>query len=186
MGFHTFDAAKAEKLDDAASRYRYVSAEELVWAAGPNGTDTFADLGSGTGFYTDDVAAHAGTVYGVDVQEAMHEHYREKGTPENVELVTAEVADLPFDDGDLDGAFSTMTFHEFASEDALAEIARAVASGGRVAVADWSAEGAGEAGPPLSERFSLADAAAQFETGGYVVDFVAERSETFLLVARAP
>jgi ubiquinone/menaquinone biosynthesis C-methylase UbiE len=185
MGFHTFDAAKAARLDDV-ERYRHLSAEELVWAVGSEDTDTLADLGSGTGFYTDDVAPHAGTVYGVDVQDAMHEHYREKGTPENVELVTAEVADLPFADAELDGAFSTMTFHEFASEEAIDEIARTVAAGGRVAVADWSAEGAGEAGPPLAERFSLADAEAQFETGGFTVEFAAERSETFLLVVRAP
>ncbi|WP_435115747.1 class I SAM-dependent methyltransferase [Halolamina sp. C58] len=186
MGFHTFDAAKAAKLDDPAARYRYVSAEELVWAVGATGTATLADLGSGTGFYTDDVAAHAETVYGVDVQEAMHDHYRENGVPENVELVTAEVAALPFDDGELDGAFSTMTFHEFADDDAITEIARTVAADGRVAVADWSADGAGEAGPPLAERFGLEEAQARFEAGGFEVEFGASRSETFLLVGRAP
>ena len=186
MGFHTFDASKAERLDDAASRYRYVSAEELLWAVGVDGSDTLADLGSGTGFYTDDVAAHAGTVYGVDVQAEMHEFYREKGTPENVELVTAEVADLPFDEGELDGAFSTMTFHEFADEDAIAEVARVVETGGLVAVADWSATGDGEAGPPVAERYSLEDAKAQFRAAGFDVQFGAGRSETFLLVVRAP
>ncbi|MFW5934831.1 MAG: class I SAM-dependent methyltransferase [Halolamina sp.] len=186
MGFHTFDAANAEKLDDAASRYRYVSAEELLWAVGADATDVLADLGSGTGFYTDDVAARAGTVYGVDVQTEMHEYYHGKGAPENVELVTAEVADLPFDDEELDGAFSTMTFHEFADEAAVEEVARVVEAGGRVAVADWSAAGDGEAGPPVSERFGLDDAKAQFRAAGFDVEFGANRSETFLLVVRAP
>lgn len=186
MGFHTFDAANAEKLDDAAARFRYVSAEELVWATDPTETDVLADLGSGTGFFTSKVAAHAGTVYGVDVQAAMHDHYRAKGTPENVELVTAEVADLPFDDGELDGAFSTMTYHEFASEAAIDEIGRVVASGGRVAIADWSAHGSGEAGPPVDERYSLDDAESAFEAGGFEVEFAASRPETFLLVVRAP
>jgi len=186
MGFHTFDAANAEKLDDPASRYRFVSAEELVWAVGADETGVLADLGSGTGFYTNDVAAHAETVYGVDVQAEMHEYYREKGTPENVELVAAEVADLPFADGELDGAFSTMTFHEFATEDAIGEIARVVETGGRVAVADWSATGDGEAGPPASERFSLEEAKQQFRAGGFEIEFGADRSETFLLVVRAP
>ncbi|QKY19287.1 class I SAM-dependent methyltransferase [Halolamina sp. CBA1230] len=186
MGFHTFDPERAAKLDDAASRYRYVSAEELVWAVDAAATDTLADLGSGTGFFTDDVAPHAGTVYGVDVQEAMHDRYRENGVPENVELVTAEVAELPFDDGELDGAFSTMTFHEFASEESIAEIERVVTSDGCVAVADWTATGAGEAGPPVSERFSLEEARTRFEAGGFEIAFAASRSETFLLVARAP
>lgn len=31
------------------------------------------------------------SVYAVDVQEAMHEYYREKGVPSNVECVTAGV-----------------------------------------------------------------------------------------------
>jgi predicted TPR repeat methyltransferase len=77
MGHHTFDAGKAAKLEDAAARYRSVSREELLWALDPTGTDAVVDLGSGTGFYTDDVAPHVDRVYAVDVQEAMHDHYRE-------------------------------------------------------------------------------------------------------------
>ena len=186
MGFHTFDHERAASLDEAATRYRYLSIDELRWAVDPGSEETLADLGSGTGFYTGDIAAHAGTVYGVDLQAEMHEFYREKGLPANVELVTAGVADLPFDDGELDGAFSTMTFHEFASEAAIDELARVVDAGGRVAVADWTAEGDGEAGPPLTERYDLEDAKAWFEAGGFDVEFGASRSETFLLVVRAP
>jgi len=112
---------------------------------------TVADLGSGTGFYTDDVASHVETVYGVDVQAEMHAFYREKGVPENVDLVESDVAVLPFDDGDLDAAFSTMTYHEFASDDAIAELARVIRSDGRLALFDWSAAGDGDHGPPADE-----------------------------------
>ncbi|WP_139136090.1 class I SAM-dependent methyltransferase, partial [Haladaptatus sp. W1] len=94
--------------------------------------ETVADLGSGTGFYTDDVASFGEasnvSVYAVDMQDAMHDYYREKGVPENVALVTATIDDLPFDDDELDAAFSTMTFHEFASEDALAEVGRVLST----------------------------------------------------------
>ncbi|GAB7093498.1 class I SAM-dependent methyltransferase [Halolamina litorea] len=186
MGHHTFDPEKASALEDPATRFRYVSVDELVWAASPTDSSTLADLGSGTGFYTREVAERAGTVYGVDVQEAMHEYHRESGVPENVELVTAGVADLPFADDELDGAFSTMTFHEFATDEAIAELARVVASGGRIGIADWAADGEGEAGPPVSERYGLEDAIEQFEAGGFEVEFGASRPETFLLVARAP
>jgi ubiquinone/menaquinone biosynthesis C-methylase UbiE len=186
MGYHTFDHERAASLDEAASRYRYLSLEELVWAVDPGSEETLADLGSGTGFYTTDVAARAGTVYGVDVQSEMHEFYREKGLAENVELVTAGVADLPFDDGELDGAFSTMTYHEFASADAIDELARVVAADGRVAIADWTSEGEGAAGPPVAERYSLDEAIDRFEAGGFDVEFAVSRLETFLLVVRAP
>jgi ubiquinone/menaquinone biosynthesis C-methylase UbiE len=183
MGFHTFDADRAENLDDE-SRYRYCSREELLSLLAPGRGDVVADLGSGTGFYTDDVAPHVGTLYAVDVQEEMHDFYREKGLPPNVELVTADVASLPFEDGELDGAFSTMVYHEFAADAAFAELARVVSSGGRVVTVDWSADGSGEDGPPRDERYGLSDAVSAFESGEFVVDEARSRGETFVCVAR--
>lgn len=186
MGFHTFDADGADRLENAARRYRYCSAEELLGALSLSGTERVADLGSGTGFYTDDVAPHAGTVHAVDVQDAMHDYYRRKGVPENVELVTAEVADLPVADDSLDAAYSTMTYHEFASEAALAEIGRVLGSDGRLVTVDWSADGDGEAGPPLDERYDVDDASAAIESAGFDVVSADGRTETFVIVATAP
>ena len=190
MGFHTFDAERADRLERPADRYRWVSAEEILGALTADRDDraaaTVADLGSGTGFYTDSVAPHVGTVYGVDVQAEMHAFYREKGVPESVELVESDVATLPFDDGELDAAFSTMTYHEFASDAAVAELARAVRSGGRLALFDWSAAGAGEHGPPADERFDASDAVAALEAAGFETVSASERTETFAVIARAP
>ncbi|WP_134672362.1 class I SAM-dependent methyltransferase [Halorussus marinus] len=182
MGFHTFDADRADKLEDE-SRYRYLSREELVEAIDPEPDAALADLGSGTGFYTDDVAPFAGEIRAVDVQSAMHDAYREKGLPEDVSLVTADVADLPFSDGDLDGAFSTMTFHEFASEAALSEVARVLRDGGRFVVADWSGAGRGESGPPVAERYDRDEAVELLESAGFDVERADERPETVLIVA---
>lgn len=67
MGYHTFDASRADKLEVAGRHYRFVSAEELLWALSLSPDDTVSDLGSGTGFFTDDVAPHAGEAYAVDV-----------------------------------------------------------------------------------------------------------------------
>ncbi|PCR88950.1 class I SAM-dependent methyltransferase [Natrinema ejinorense] len=183
MGYHTFDAERADKLERAGQRYRFVSAEELLWALSLSPADTVADLGSGTGFFTDDVAPHAGAVHAVDVQEAMHEYYREKGVPANVELVTSDVSDLPFDDDALEAAFSTMTYHEFASDDALAEVRRVLAPDGRLVVVDWAATGAGADGPPVDERYSADEATAALRDAGFSIEHEAVRPETFLLIA---
>jgi ubiquinone/menaquinone biosynthesis C-methylase UbiE len=185
MGFHTFDASESARLE-RPDRYRWVSAEELVGPLVEAGAAVVADLGSGTGFYTDDVAPHVETVYGVDVQPEMHDRYREKGTPENVELVASDVADLPFADGELDGAVSTMTYHEFASDAAMAELARVVRSGGPVVTFDWTREGDGARGPPVEERFAADDAVAALDAVGFEVVSAATRTETFGVVARAP
>jgi len=186
MGFHTFDVEKADRLEDPGVRYRWVSAEELIGPLAPTGSETVADLGSGTGFYTDDVAPHVETTYGVDLQTEMHEFYREKGVPENVALVASDVADLPFADGELDGAFSTMTYHEFASPAAVAELARVIDAGCPLVIFDWSAEGDGEHGPPVDERFAATDAVEALEAERFEIVFAAERTETFGVVARAP
>lgn len=183
MGFHTFDSSQADGLEDQ-TRFKYVSVDELLALFEPDEDSTVADLGSGTGFYTDEVAPYVGEVYAVDVQEEMHEYYRQKGLPDNVEPVTTEVGDLPFEDDTLDGAYSTMTYHEFAGEQSLAELARVCRPGARVAIADWGRAGAGERGPPLGERFDATEAATALESAGFEVERANDRRETFVLSAR--
>lgn len=182
MGFHTYSVERAPELEDP-SRYRYCSREELLELLSLDGTQTIVDLGSGTGFYTDDIAPFAERVYGVDVQEEMHEIYREKGVPENVTLVTADVADLPLEDDECDTAVTTMTYHEFYSASALAEVRRVLRSEGRFVIVDWSRAGNGEDGPPVEERYDLETAREQLSEAGFVIENGAERLETFVLVA---
>jgi ubiquinone/menaquinone biosynthesis C-methylase UbiE len=183
MGFHTFDVDRADALDDP-SRYRFCSREELLALLDPAPTDVVADLGSGTGFYTDEVAPFVATLYAVDVQTAMHDIYREQGVPASVDLVTAEVEALPFADGALDAAFSTMTFHEFATDEALAELARVVRPGGRVVTVDWSADGDGADGPTTDERYDLGHAVSAFADAGFATTHAVARRETFVSVVR--
>ena len=185
MGFHTFDVDRARQLEDEA-RYAWISLEELIDAVDPTADAVVADLGSGTGFYTDDVAPHARTVYGVDVQPEMHAIYREKGHPENVELIESDAGDLPFSADELDAAYSTATFHEFGDVDAVTELARVLKPGGRLAIFDWSADGIGDAGPPCSERYGLGDAVGMVTEAGFTVRHARDRTETFVIVARAP
>jgi len=185
MGHHTFDADRADKLEEAQRRYRFLSAEELLWALSPDGDETVADLGSGTGFYTDDVAPAVERVYAVDIQDEMHDYYREKGVPENVDLVTSGVDDLPLDSDSLDAAFSTMTYHEFANEQALSELSRVLASQGTLVIVDWAASGSGSHGPPVDERYSATETTSALRQHGFTVEFEAVRPETFLVTASA-
>ena len=183
MGFHTFDPARADRLDDE-SRFRWCSAEELLTLLAPYEGAAVADLGSGTGFYTDVVAPHAETVYAVDVQPEMHERYEENGVPENVRLVAAEIANLPFADDSLDAAFSTMTYHEFSGPVAASELARVLRPGGRLLTVDWSRSGRGDAGPPRAERHDLDHAVAALTEASFTVDHAVARTETFVCRAR--
>jgi ubiquinone/menaquinone biosynthesis C-methylase UbiE len=181
---HTFDIANADRLEDVG-RFRYCSRDELVALVG-RGVERVVDLGSGTGFYTRELAPHVGSYYGLDVQRAMHARHRREGQHGNVRLVTAEVDALPLAVDSVDAAVSTMTFHEFCTPTGLAEVARVLRPGGRFANVDWSAEGAGEDGPSMADRQSADSAAALVRDAGFAMERAEERPETFVLVATAP
>ncbi len=183
MGFHTYDVDRADRLDDP-SRFEWCSAEELRSLLGLHGDAVVADLGSGTGFYTDTVAGHAEVVYAIDIQREMHELYAERGMPDNVHPLTARVADLPLADNALDAAFSTMTYHEYASPAALAALARVIRPGGLLVTVDWSRDGTRVTGPPLDERYDLGSAISAQMEAGFEIDRGDSRSETFVCRAR--
>ncbi|MDZ7850954.1 MAG: class I SAM-dependent methyltransferase [Halodesulfurarchaeum sp.] len=178
---HTFDPESAHALE-GEDRFRYLSRDELVSALGEAKGGIVADIGSGTGFYTREVAPFVERLHAVDVQDEMHEHFAERKIPSNVELVLAPARSLPFETSTLDGLFTTMTYHEV-EESAPAEFARVVRSGGRLVVADWSKHGAGQRGPPLAERKSASGATAELEAVGFDVTRARERPETFFIEA---
>lgn len=183
MGFHVYPLDRADNLEDV-SRFRFCSPEELLGTLAPHEDMVVADLGSGTGFFTDFVAPHVDTVYAVDLQEGMHDRYREKGIPENVEPITADVADLDDELDGIDAAYSVDTYHEYHSDASLEALKTIIKPGGRIVTFDWSANGDGIAGPPLDERFALGDAVSHFSDAGFTIEEARERPETFVCVAR--
>lgn len=175
---------RTDRLEDPA-QYRYLSAEELRTFLDPSPDWTVADLGSGTGFYADEIAPVVDAVYAVDAFEGMHERYAAKGMPSNVEPVTADVGDIPLDDGVLDGAMSLRTFHHGVAG-ALDEVARLLRTGGRFVVVDWSATGAGDRdrGPDPERCYDLAAVQSMLVESGFAIREAVERRETFVVVAR--
>lgn len=182
---HTFDPARSNLLEDVG-RYRFCSRDELVDLLEADESAVAVDMGSGTGFYTRDVAPALDAVYGLDVQPVMHAKFQERGVPPNVELVAADAAHLPLLDGSVDVVYSTMTFHEFAGTGAMTEIERVLRSGGRFVAVDWSAAGEGADGPPREGRLDLASAIELVESAGFEVAIGRERPETFVLAADLP
>jgi SAM-dependent methyltransferase len=181
---HDHDASRIDRLNDPV-QYRYLSAEELRHYLDPAPDWTVLDLGSGTGFFTDAVAPVVGTAYAVDVSPEMHDAYRDRGLPDNVEPLSADVGSVPLDDGTADAALSVRTFHHGVS-DALEEVARLLRPGGRFVVFDWSATGVGdrERGPDPAHCFDLATVQSMLIDAGFEVRDAHERRETFVVVAR--
>lgn len=181
MGFHTFDVDRADRLEET-SRYRFLSREELLSKLAIDDQELVIDLGSGTGFYSDDVAPYVQTLLALDLQQPMHDYYQSKGVPETVELLTGEIQSLPVSTNSVDAAYSTMTYHEFASESAIGELNRILKPEGRLVLVDWASDGEGASGPPVEERFSAKEAVEAVQNGGFSIETLDVRKETFLLV----
>lgn len=181
MGFHTFDPAQADLLEDE-SRYRFCSRDELLGALDVDGGHLL-DLGSGTGFYTSELAPFFDRVSAVDIQPAMHDLFREKGVPENVELIHTGTDSLPLGDESVDAAVSTMTAHELPLADTCVELQRVLRPDGSVVIVDWSPSGDREYGPPLDERYPLSTVTEALTETGFNVDRAETRPETFFIRA---
>ena len=181
MGFHTFDPANADRLE-GEHRFRFCSREELLGALGTDPAH-LVDLGSGTGFYTRELAPFFDRISAVDIQPAMHELFREAGVPDSVDLVEASTADLPFAADSVDAAVSTMTIHELPLAETLAELHRVLQRGSPVVFVDWSATGRGEAGPPVDERHPMSTVVQALDDAGFTVGRAVDRSETFVISA---
>jgi SAM-dependent methyltransferase len=176
-----YDDDRIERLQDPEA-FRYCSGEELRGFLSPSPDWRVADLGSGTGRFTDELAPVADTVYAVDARPGLHAVYRENGLPDGVDPVTADFASLPFPDDHLDGAVSLRTYHHGLAE-ALDEVARVLRPGGRLVVLDWSATGAGERDGKMRDHYvDLATAQTALLSAGFAIPVARERRETFVVV----
>lgn len=155
-----FSPHRAHVLDNEA-RLSLVDEPTMMRLLALEGDEDIADLGSGTGFWTNRVAGWTtGTVYAVDAQPEMHEKHRAHGTPRNVHFVLGDLDELPLPALSVDRAFSVSTFHEAHKPGGLARLAAALRPGGRVVVADWRrSEGGIEYGPPMRFRLTKEEAA---------------------------
>ncbi|APE95591.1 methyltransferase type 11 [Halodesulfurarchaeum formicicum] len=179
MDEHILDSEKAAQLEDK-TRCRIVSQEELLGAIGDG--DTVIDIGSGTGFFTDDMAIRAEKVYAVDFQEGMHEFYREKGVPKNVELVLSRAAQIEIEHADV--IVSILSLHEIDLEKALATFQKVLGPDGRLIVIDWSQNAETDDIPPREKLYTAASAAEAVSEFFEVLE-AEERYNTFKLVAKA-
>ncbi|MFB6191637.1 MAG: class I SAM-dependent methyltransferase [Candidatus Nanohaloarchaea archaeon] len=177
MEDHIFEPEMAEKLEHE-SRYRFVSREELLEHI--DFGDKVIDVGSGTGFFTDDMAENAAKVLAIDPQPEMHDYYQKKGVPENVELVNSRAADI--ENGRADTVVSIFSFHEIDAGAAVERFAEALKPDGLLVVYDWSSRGSGDSGPPLEKRFDSGEVREKVSIHMEVLESV-ERDETFRLVA---
>lgn len=126
---------------DAISRSVAGAIEHCVIRLNPSRGENIADIATGTGWTSREVAHSGAKVVGIDIAEGMllaaQEIAHERGLAINYQLGDAEA--LPFPDATFDGVISTFGVM-FAPDQARAaeELARVCKRGGRVAIAAWT------------------------------------------------
>jgi len=148
-----------------------------------------ADIGAGTGFFSLPFAralAPNGHLYAVDFQAEMLALLTAKLQSESLPIETvlgsAEQTTLPAASCDL--AFYANLWHELDEPAAvLAEAARLLRPGGRLAILDWRADLAGPPGPPIHHRVAQAQVEAALAPAWRLLDAVPFAATHYLLLA---
>jgi SAM-dependent methyltransferase len=132
-------AAHAQTFDEGLTRLH----RRFMAAAGIGARDRVLDIGCGNGQTTRDAARHAasGSVLGIDLSSRMLDVARQCANDEGVDnarFVHGDAQIYPFDDASFDVAISRMGAMFFGDPHAAwANIARAIAPGGRLALLTW-------------------------------------------------
>jgi len=119
-------------------------ADSILQASGVRPDSIVVDVGCGTGFLTQQVAArtHAsGKTVGVDLSPSMLQAAKDNmaklGLLESVEFRVGDAEKLPIDDGFADAVVGNMILHHCPRpKRAISEMTRVLKEGGRLALAD--------------------------------------------------
>jgi SAM-dependent methyltransferase len=149
-----FPAHRAQRLNDRRRLQDQLSEQDLARLLALRGDEDVADLGSGTGFYTDHIAnLTTGTVYAVEIQPEMNSAYRERGVPVNVRLVLGDITALSLAPASVDVACTIATWHETGGRLDLPGLVEILRPRGRLVVIDWRRDPESwEGGPPADLR----------------------------------
>jgi SAM-dependent methyltransferase len=157
--------AHASRLSDPRRLETQLSEQDLARFLALRGDEDLVDLGCGTGFYTDRMAAlTTGLVYGVELQPEMIELYRQRGIPANVRLVQGDVTNLALAPGSADLACCIAVYHETGGRLDLPGLQRILRPRGRLVIVDWRNDAESwEGGPPAHVRFGKDQVAGSLE-----------------------
>ena len=163
---------------------KFLDPDQVLFAAGLSVAQTFADLGSGSGFYTmaaAKIVGEQGIVYSVDILESALDHIaaevRLKGV-RNVKTLRCDLEQLEackgIPAGTVDMVLLTNIIHQIQKRSNLfSEAYRLLKTGGKLVIIDWN-NSPSPIGPLASERISEDEVAsltraATFKTAGTIV-----------------
>ena len=118
--------------------------ERVIDTLAPAPGDRWLDLACGTGAIAERAAAGGADVTGLDLSPALIETAKERAAEQglDIEYMVGDAENLPFEDGSYDKVSSTFGIMFAPDHEAVArELARVTATGGRLALANWTPQG---------------------------------------------
>lgn len=155
----------ARVLEDP-QRDSWQKPHEVVTALRLKPTETVADIGAGSGYFTRRFAMHAGKVYAVDIDAKLLE-LAMKNAPKNLEAVLAAPDDPKLPAASVDTIFFCDVLHHIERRaDYYPKLAKALKPGGRIVVIEFYKKPL-PLGPPESMKISEADLIGELQAAGF-------------------
>lgn len=151
-----FNPRNLQKLE-SEDRYKAIPPKETLLKTGLKASDTVADIGCGTGFFSLPASkiVSPNKVVAADISAEMLNHVNERLIDEsitNVELVQMEPMVIPLSNESFDFTFCSFVVHEVPDyKKYLDELLRITKPGGRLVVVEWQVSES-PFGPPLDHR----------------------------------
>ena len=160
---------------DARSRDRWQLPERVLDALALAPDAVVADVGAGTGYFTERFAhrlGEGGRVYATDVQEEMLDRLRDRVTDRglaNVVVVAARFDDPGLPEACCDLVFFSSVYKEIDDRASYMEkVRRALRPEGRVAILEFRPEWQG-AGPPNADRLAPERVIGELAAAGFAL-----------------
>jgi ubiquinone/menaquinone biosynthesis C-methylase UbiE len=148
--------------------------DELLEILGLKSGDRVADVGCGTGYFARRMAgrvAPGGIIYAEDIQPQMLERVRQRAAEDgisNIETILGTETDPKLPAGGIDLILLVDVYHEFQKpQEMLANLGKALAPGGRVALVEYRLEGETARHVNRDHRMSVEQVLAEWTPAGF-------------------
>lgn len=177
---HRFeDAERWAKVFDNPERDTWQRPDEVVAVMQIEPGMTVADVGAGTGYFLGPLAEAVGPdgrVLGLDIEESLIEHMREriaKSGWENVEARVVASDDPQLDDASVDRVLIVNTWHHISDRIPYASrLAKGLRPGGRLYIVDFTIES--ERGPSKDHKLTPESVMEELTAAGLTAELAEE------------
>lgn len=158
---------------------KFLDPERILFAAGLASGQTFADFGSGSGFYSmgaSKIVGEQGTVYSVDILESSLDHTAAEARLKGLRNIKTFVCDLEqsgscnqIPEGGIDMTLFANITHQIKNRSVIfAEAYRLLKTGGKLVVIEWNTQPS-PIGPVADERVSEAEVIQIAKKSGFKI-----------------